>query len=527
MTLTLGMTAFLAACSKEKAEQPSGSSSSPAAASPTKEEAKQVPVTFTVISNDGGYAYSKTATKDDKYTKEMSKLFSDYIKQPTTIQYEFIPSADYSQQVTVRFASNDIPDVITSTSITDKAHPTAVENGIFLQLNDLIDKYGKNLKANIPDYIWQNPAVSKDGKIYGIPKLITPINPAAFVVRKDWLDKLGMKQPETLDEYLAFFEAVKNTDLNGNGQHDEVGYEVRGGFGFSNQFFYAFGVSPDGWHEVNGQFIPDIINPKMKDAIKFYKQLYDKGYINKDFVTVKDADWTKAITSDKVATWSHDLRNLASWTPDKFASKTAKIDLLPGFKDSTGKFTLAPRGSGIAKVYIINSKMKNPERVVQFMDWAFSNDAKKDTFFRFGIEGTNYTVENGQIKYDSKIDANAKEKLQFQTMVNPAGDKRMDPEVVKAEGLLDPELIKKGMSYEEKNMYDNPGVNMGTLEATKTKPELGYADGTLFLDTVIKIMTGKVDADKGFDDFVADWKKRGGDAAIKEATDWYNKNVKK
>ena len=50
----------------------------------------------------------------------------------------------------------------------------------------------------------------------------------------------------------------------------------------------------------------------MKDAMKFYKMLYDNGYINKDFINVKDADWSKAIQDDKVATWSHDLRNLNS-----------------------------------------------------------------------------------------------------------------------------------------------------------------------------------------------------------------------
>ncbi|KQX48869.1 extracellular solute-binding protein [Paenibacillus sp. Root444D2] len=527
LTVAMSISALLTACSSK--DRPVATD---AKATATETSKVPVPATFNVLSNDGAYAYTKQAKKDDKYTTEMSKLFSDYIGQPTNIQFEFIPSSDYSAQVTVRFASGDIPEVVTSSSITDPAHPTAVENGIFLQLNDLLDKYGKNIKAKIPDYVWQNPLVSKDGKIYGIPKPITPMSPQALLIRKDWLDKLGMKQPETLDEYLAFFEKVKTTDLNGNGQNDEVGYELRGGFGFSNFFFYAFGLTGGennvlAWHDVNGQFLPDIINPKMKDAIKFYKLLYDKGYVNKDFVNVKDADWNKAIQSDKVAMWSHDLRNLNTWTTDKFDSKKAVVDLLPGAKQSNGQYLLGPRGAGIAKVYILNAKAKNPERFIQFLDWAYTEDAKKNTFFNYGIKDINYTESNGQINYDVKSDVNSKEKLHFQSLLYPAGSTQLNPDVVKKEGILDPELIKKGMTYIDKNLFDLPSLNMPPLESIKTKPELNYIQSSLFLDTVIKIMTGKLDPDKGFDDFVLDWKKRGGDAAIKEANDWYAKNKKK
>jgi putative aldouronate transport system substrate-binding protein len=532
LSVTVSISVLLTACSSNDA--PSATDAKATATTETSKatEAPKVQATFNVISNDGGYAYSKTATKEDPYHTEMARLFSEFSGQPTTIKYEFIPSADYTQQVTVRFASGDIPEVVTSDSILNSAHATAVENGIFLPLNDLIDKYGKNIKAKVPEATWSLPALSKDGKIYGIPKLLTPINPQALLIRKDWLDKLGMKQPETIEEYLAFFEKVKTTDLNGNGKNDEVGYEIRGMFGFSNFFFYAQGISPGEngtlvWHDVNGQFIPDIINPKMKEAMLFYKMLYDKGYMNKDFINVKDADWVKAIQDDKVATWSHDLRNLNSWTPDKFAGKSAKIDLLPGVKQADGKYILGPKGTGIAKVYILTKNAKNPERFIQFLDWTYSDNAKKDTFFRYGIKDRNYTEANGQITWDPKLPANANEKLQYQTMVNPAGDTRMDPEVIKREGVIDPELVKKGVGFEEKNLFEIPSMSMPTPDSIKTKPELGFAAGSLFLDTLTQIMIGKIDPDKGFDNFVADWKKRGGDQAIKEANEWYAKNKKK
>jgi putative aldouronate transport system substrate-binding protein len=64
---------------------------------------------------------------------------------------------------------------------------------------------------------------------------------------------------------------------------------------------------------------------------------------------------------------------------------------------------------------------------------------------------------------------------------------------------------------------------MPALPTLSTRPELNW-DG-LWLDFAAKVITGKESVDK-FNDFVADWKKRGGDQLIKEATDWYNSRHK-
>jgi ABC-type glycerol-3-phosphate transport system substrate-binding protein len=398
-----------------------------------------------------------------------------------------------------------------------------------LQLNDLIDKYGPNLKKKIPQYVWDSPKISKDGKIYAIPQLLNPMTPAALFVRQDWLDKLGMKTPETLDDFLAFFEAVKKNDLNGNGKNDEIAYPMRGNFGFSNAFFGAFGLWPGEWQFVDGKFIPDIINPKMKDAVNFYKTLYDKGYIDRDFLNAKDADWTNAIRSGRAAMWSHDLRNIGtSWRADTFTDKNVKLGLLPGFKGADGKFKIQPRILGVGKIAILMKDTKNPERFVQFLDWAYSDDPAKNKFFRFGIKDRNYTEENGQIKWDQSSQTNKDGESGFyQTVIYPAGDTRMDTPVVEIGGAIAPALFKKGLEYIDKNLWDDPALNMPVLEAIKTKPELDIGLGSLFLEMLVKAITGKEKVDTVFDSFVSEWKKRGGDQAIEEATTWYNSTRKK
>jgi hypothetical protein len=41
------------------------------------------------------------------------------------------------------------------------------------------------------------------------------------------------------------------------------------------------------------------------------------------------------------------------------------------------------------------------------------------------------------------------------------------------------------------------------------------------MDMFAKAITGKEPLDAAFDGFVKEWKRRGGDEAIKEATKWY------
>src|SRR5690606_19158933 len=109
-------------------------------------------------------AYAQQAKDDDMYIKELSRL-SNY-----DLKYEFLGHGnDFTQQMTVRFASGELPDLIRTDSINSTMHPGALEKDVFEDLTPLIEKYGQNLKKNIPEEAWKSPRVSKDGKIFGIP----------------------------------------------------------------------------------------------------------------------------------------------------------------------------------------------------------------------------------------------------------------------------------------------------------------------------------------------------------------------
>lgn len=522
--VVLSASMVLSACSKSNDGGSSQSASPNASGSPAPTATEKKPpreIKFLMI--DANLPYAKEYKADDKYNAELSRL-SGY---KTT--WEFIDQNTYWQQLTVRFASGDLPDVVYTNSIENASHPNAVENGVFTDLGPLIDKYGPNLKKNIPADVWKSPAVSKNGKIYGIPKL-NPIYPSSRVVyvRQDWLDKLGMKQPVTVDDYLAFFEAVKKTDLNGNGEHDEIPFYVRENMVYSELFFGYFGAYQGLWRLRGDKMEPDIIQPQMKEAIKFWKTLYDKGYVNKDMFTTKSSDWVKNIQAGKAAMWLHDVQNFAGqWSPDYFVNQQGvKIGMLHGPVDKNGKTPLVPNFSPKQSVFVIPAKTKNPEDIIKYFDWAWSGDPEANKFFAYGIKGVNYTEENGVIKYDPQAPANTEKDAQsfFRFEINPKQDGRLTPDVLKFQKYG--EETKKGLKIANENGFAWEGLNMPALKSMQNHPELEDRQGSLFFEMFAKVVTGKEDADAAFDNFVKEWKRRGGDQAIQEATEWYKSQPK-
>ncbi|MFK7696084.1 hypothetical protein [Paenibacillus sp. HJGM_3] len=487
--------------------------------------ASQGPKNLSILLSHSNAKYAMQVKDDDKYIKELSRLSG------TNLKFEFLGHGnDFTQQLTVRFASADLPDMVRTDSINSTMHPGAVDQGVFEDLTPLIEKYGPNLKKKIPAEAWNSPKVSKDGKIFGIPALSALPASRVVYIRQDWLDKLGMQQPKTLDDYLKFFEAVKKEDMNGNGDpNDEYGFYVRENLIYSNLFFSEFGAEPNTWYLKNGKLEPGMIQPEMKDAIKFWKNLYDNGYINPNLFTNKAADWEAGIKQGKGGVWTHDVTNYnTNWgIPEFYANeKGAKVSMIQTPQGGKGS-GLWPAGDQIYFVWVMPAKNKNAVEAIKFLNWAWSDEA--DDFFAMGIKDTNYTIENGKPKWDMNAPANKDNDASvfYQLSINPRGDGRMMPRVLDVAPNSD--ALKAGVETANKNVIKNDALHMPTLESLKTKPELvpGTNAGTLFLDMFAKVVTGKEDVDSAFDKFVTEWKRRGGEDIIKEATNWYNSFHKK
>ena len=124
----------------------------------------------------------------------------------------WVPNADYGDKTNVTLASNNIPDVLVIQGDKGPSFVQAAKAGAFWDLTDKLDKY-PNLK---PADARTGRNATINGKAYGIYR-VRPALRSAVVLRKDWLAKLNLKAPESVDDLYNIAKAFTEQDPDGNG----------------------------------------------------------------------------------------------------------------------------------------------------------------------------------------------------------------------------------------------------------------------------------------------------------------------
>ncbi|MBD2843832.1 extracellular solute-binding protein [Paenibacillus sp. IB182496] len=520
--LLLALALLAAACSNEggaTTDEPGAAAGEQGAnGAAATEEAREISILST---SPAPYTQTVSDWDDNRYVQKLEELSGNAYD----LHFEFLSWQDFQTQLTVRFASGDLPDLIRTYGLDYPAHTGAVEQGAVLELTDLIEQYGPNLKARIPEEAWNSPAVSKDGRIYAIPALVPNPHTRALYVREDWLEQAGMEVPSTPEEYLAYFEQVKALDMNGNGDpNDEYGFYARENMAGSELFFYEFGVYPDLWVMEDGEFVPSVITDNMKDVLQFWRELYANGYVNPNLFTNKSADWFAGIQNGLAGSWVHYVDNyVEQWDPSQFIDQPEAEPIMVEPPAGPGGKGLQPVNAGIYYVWMIPSDVERPEQIIEFLDWAWSSDEVQE-FYAYGIEGHNYELRDGQIVWgpDNPNNADNMEMRAYQINVNVTGHSLNGPKMVELSPQAD--ALKAGFDIAERNTFMNEAMYMPQPEAFETRPELipNFAGGgTMLLDMFAKVVTGREEVDAGFESFVQEWRSRGGDEAIAEATQWH------
>lgn len=508
-TIAVSLVAGLAACSS--GDKPSDVTASQ---SPEASSASAAPVKFRMFASDFNAAYPAKPSMEIPAIKHMGE------KTNTELDLLLIPHGQYAEQLRIKFASGDIPDVYQTWSISESE---PVQNGLAMELNGLIDKYGPNLKARIPKSTWD--AVTINGKIMAIPSPPNFNAPAERVlyVRKDWMNKLGLKVPETSDELLALLRTFKEKDPNGNGQADEIPFSAREKFTWLDNLFGMWGVNLNTFSMYNNEIVPGFIHPNTKQALGFIRTLYAEKLIDSEFLTNTATIWKQKILADKVGMFNHNQTVGGSWFRDL-------RDSLKGNPDVDIMAIPTPKGTGyegpvgrveqpLGKAFIVFKQSKNAEAVVKFFDWLVTDEG--NFFATYGFEGEALTRQGNELVYEI-----GKEKT-FQSAWRNSIFDIIDLDSVSSKIKVD-EIIdartRQGVEISKKEGIPNPVAAMPLPQSLLSQNDLNW-NGSLFQEAAAKIIVGDKPLDY-YDEFVAIWKKQGGDKIIREATDWYNKNVK-
>lgn len=237
--------------------------------------------------------------ENDTYT---DNAYTRYIKSVINVQNVDVFEANDSQydtNVSMVISMGSLPDIM-GVSSQDEVEQL-VEAGLIEDLTEsynncisdrirkMYESYGDSLKD----------MVTYDGKIMALPETNITDGPNLVWLRKDWMDKLGLSEPHTIDDVVNIVkhfisEDPGNNGVDASGKPNTVGLavdtDVTGECGYSSEFlldiiFACFGAYPKQWiMNDDGEIVYGSVTNEAKEALSYISSLYNQGVIDNDFL---------------------------------------------------------------------------------------------------------------------------------------------------------------------------------------------------------------------------------------------------
>lgn len=201
-----------------------------------------------------------------------------------------VDSSMYEQKLGLSVNSGDIPDMFVVSPSQLLAYQEA---GL---LEDLSTVYESEASANTRDILNQDPVALKaatiDGKMWGIPLTDASVTSASVLwIRQDWMDKLGIKAPQSMADVIEISRRFTTEDPDGNGLDDTIGLattkSIWGAIAGLQGFFNGYHAYPGIWFERDGRLVYGSVQPEMRAALLALQEMYSQGQIDPEF-GVKD-----------------------------------------------------------------------------------------------------------------------------------------------------------------------------------------------------------------------------------------------
>lgn len=313
--------------------------------------------------------------------------------------------SDWQEKYRLWAISGELPDIFANDIVNTPDFFKWISQGIIEPLPNDLSAY-----PNI-ERIMEIEEISAlrqpDGKHYIIPRIKqyeddkTTMARGMFV-RKDWMEKLGLSQPETYKEFYELTKAFVQEDLDGNGVNDTVGITIHNKWYISTLFLPT---SPntlnESWVKHNGQWIPPWTAPEFNNGLEQIHELFQDGILDPDFAILKGYEGREKFASGKAGIY------LSQTTPGfakDLKTQWETYNDIP-FGDAVGILHVWPNKDGVQYRHTEKSfwsstyfrgglGMDKMERILKLYDYLLSDEGID--LLTYGIENEDYKVENNK-----------------------------------------------------------------------------------------------------------------------------------
>lgn len=354
--------------------------------------ASEEPVEVTIMSH---FLTPTPPQKDNPVEQEIERLTN------TKLDIQWVSGNNYTDKFNVTIASGAIPDLIFVNDPFGSVFRTAAAQGAFWDVGPYIQDY-PNLVEKIDPIAWE--LTKMDGKNYGIPRPRPAEADTFFILRKDWLDHVGLDVPTTSEELYHVLKAFTEQDPDGNGKHDTIGYAAyvnptdMGSLGRMEQIFTK--ANGEWKLQDDGQLVYTALLPEMREALEFMNRLYAEKLIPVDFASIKLSQTKEmfqagqaGMINEKAGAMQQYYDSLVKLDPDFDFMSLMPVTSINGYN---------PKGPGFAAMNAIPKSV--PEDKMKRILAMINRWMDDDVFIlhKQGIEGVHHRVENGEVIIDTE-----------------------------------------------------------------------------------------------------------------------------
>ena len=397
-------------------------------------------------------------------------------------------STDSREAMNLLIAQGNLPDIVGGAAIQQPVNQFGPQ-GAFVPLNDLVKEHAPHIQAFWDTHPGLQEAISSyDGNYYYIPYLPDGKFGRAWYIRQDWLDKLGLEQPQTVDEYHDVLVAFRDQDPNGNGKKDEIPYFARQ-WEEVNRLLTLWDARSSGSDTYHDFFVEDgmVKHPyaqeSYRDGLSNIAAWYKEGLIDPEIFT-RGSSSRDFLLSENLGGSTHD------WFASTSGYNEALVDKVPGFNFIP---FLPPASAGGVRMeehrripikpdgWAISYMNKNPVETIKYFDFWFTDQGR--LLSNFGVEGKTWDMVDGQPVYKKEVltsDQAVNSQMYLEGAQLPRGyfqDYRYEIqwtseaalkgiELYEANDLLIPDFLGVALNEDEQVVYDKywPSLRTYMLE---------------------------------------------------------------
>lgn len=274
--------------------------------------------------------------------------YTQYLKKMLNIQnrnvFELEDGSTYEQAVEMAVEDNDIPDVLVI-----KGRDTLKKLVARGMIEDLSESYEKCTTDRIKEMYASYgegllDSATFDGKLYAFPDTVIDHGTMLLWMRADWIEELGLSEPETLEDATEIIRQFVEADLAGDGSTIGLACSTELVSGSSTTYgvdpiFTEFGAVPGKWTlDETGKVIYGSVMEETKAALAYLHDLYENGVLDSRFLLRRTENLDQMVAEGKCGALFGNW-----WAPNNPLSTTSKGDraavwkpyLLTGQKKAT------------------------------------------------------------------------------------------------------------------------------------------------------------------------------------------------